>query len=235
MHFGKIILNFLLPPHCPICHEKVIEPHAICGMCFSKLHFIGDNVCSVCGAPLPLKGSKICGQCLQKKPAFNKAKSTLIYNETSKKLILPFKHSDHLELAPLIAKWMILCGKDLIQNRDIIMPVPLHKRRLFKRKYNQSAILSKIIAKQFCKDYQPSILQRIKNTPTQGHLNFKMRQKNIKGVFSVVNSNKITDKKILLIDDVYTSGATLNECAKVLIKSGAKQVDCLTFCRAGNQ
>lgn len=234
MNLRTFFLNFLLPPHCPICHEKVTEPHTLCGLCFAKLHFLGENVCSICGTPIS-KGNHLCGQCLKKKPYFHKAISVVFYDEMSKKLILPYKHADRLELAQLISKWMILRGKEVIQSADCILPVPLHKIRLLKRKYNQSALLGKMIAQKFHKPFMPLILFRHKNTPSQGHLNFKMRQKNIKGAFYIKHPEQIKGKNILLLDDVHTSGATLNECAKVLIKAGAKQVDCLTFCRAGNK
>lgn len=231
MSLVKQILNFLLPPHCPICHARLQDEFLLCGPCFSGLKFINNHICSLCGREI-LSG-KMCGECLRKSPKFDKCLSVFQYNTTIKSLILPFKHADHQELAPLFVKWLILKGKPLIEECDVLIPVPLHARRLFKRKYNQSALLAQKLAQHFKKEYQPLVLKRKRNTPSQGHLNKQKRQENIRGAFYVATPEKIQGKKILLIDDVYTTGATLNECAKVLKKAKVQKVYCLTLCRAG--
>lgn len=231
MKFFQKLLNFLLPPHCPICQKKILDSNAVCGKCFGKLNFISGAICQKCGKPLPYKEAKICAACLQKPPIYHRAISVLKYNETSKALILPFKHADYIELTPLLAQWMSNRGKNLILDCDYLIPVPLHITRLFKRKYNQSALLAKEIARVYHKGYLPSILIRTKHTESQGHMGAKQRKENLKNAFKVRNTNKIKGKKILIIDDVMTTGATVNECTKTLIKAGAQSVDILTLAR----
>ena len=225
------VLNFLLPPRCPICDKQIWDTHAVCGECFGKLHFISGAICQKCGKPLPYKEAQICANCLKKAPAYHRALSVLKYNEASKTLILPFKHADAIELTPLLIQWMSNCGKTLISDCDYIIPVPLHIKRLFKRKYNQAALLAKGLSKIHHKEYLPSVLTRVRYTEIQGHMNPKQRRQNIKNAFQIKNADKIKGKKILLIDDVMTTGATVNECTKVLLKAGANQVDILTFAR----
>ena len=228
----KFFLNFLLPPTCPICHQR-IESNGLCPKCFSGLEFIGTQKCSICGKPLDaiIPKMAVCGACLKNPPYFRQAEAVFKYNDTSKKLILAFKHVDHVDLNNLFIKWMEQNSGKLIQKNDLIIPVPLHWRRLLKRKYNQSALIAQGLAKNFGKIYDPLTLIRRKPTKSQGHLSPKERQKNIKNAFYVKNSNKIKDKTILLIDDVFTTGATVNECAKVLLQAGAKSVDVLTIVR----
>ena len=173
----------------------------------------------------------VCGSCLKERPYFHQTESILKYNDISRKLILAFKHGDHIELTDLFIKWINGCCSEIIDKNDVLVPVPLHWSRLLKRKYNQSALLAQKLAKKHHKFYEPLILKRIKATPSQGHLSPKERQKNVRGAFKVENLNKIKDKSILLIDDVFTTGATVNECSKILLKAGAKSVDVITIAR----
>ena len=226
------ILDFFLPPTCPICHKKGFG-NGLCSECFSKLEFIGTQKCSVCGRPLDaiVPGMAVCGQCLKDPPCFHQAEAVFKYNDISKKLILAFKHGDHLELKNLLIKWMTANSAKLITNNDIIIPIPLHWTRLLKRKYNQSALLAQELAQKHGKIYDPINLVRIKATKSQGHLPPNKRKKNIRNVFRVKDPERIKNKSILLIDDVFTTGATANECAKILLKAGAKSVDVLTFAK----
>ena len=228
----KLLLDFLLPPTCPVCHKKGIED-GLCPKCFSELEFIGTQKCSVCGQPLDaiVPGMAVCGKCLKDPPHFRQAEAVFKYNDTSKKLILAYKHGDHIELTELFVKWMATNSKALIEKNDILIPVPLHWKRLLKRKYNQSALLAQRLAKRYGKEYAPLVLVRKKATPSQGHLSPKERKKNVTGVFEVKRPEQIQGKAILLIDDVFTTGATVGECAKVLLKAGAKSVDVLTLAR----
>ena len=222
-------MDFLLPPTCPICHKKV-DNTGICPKCFSELEFIGKQKCSICGRPLDaiVPGMTICGKCLKDPPHFHQAESVFKYNDTIKKLILPYKHSDSIELTGLFVKWISANSSEMIAKNQIIIPVPLHWRRLFTRKYNQSALIAQRLAKKHNMLYAPLILVRSKYTSSQGHMSAKERKKNVKGVFSIKYPELIKDKSVLLIDDVFTTGATVNECAKVLLKAGAKSVDVLT-------
>jgi len=231
--FLNAFINFLLPPTCPVCHKKS-ETEGLCAECFSELEFIGTQKCSVCGKPLDIiipDIQNICGKCLKNPPHFHQAEAVFKYNDTIKKLILLFKHADHIELTELFVKWLCANSHQMILKNDIIVPVPLHWSRSLKRKYNQSALLAQRLAKRFNKSYAPLVLKRIKFTKSQGHLSRKERQKNVKGVFVVKHPEQIQGKSVLLIDDVFTTGSTANECAKVLLKAGAKSVDVLTLAK----
>lgn len=230
---AKLCLDFLLPPTCPICRQKISESTGLCPKCFSELEFIGLQKCSVCGRPLDavVPGMAICGSCLKDPPPFHQAISILKYNDVSKKLILAFKHGDHLELTKLLIKLINQNCSQIIEQNDVLIPVPLHWSRLLKRKYNQSAIITHKLALRHKKVYDPTILKRLKATKSQGHLSSKQRKENVKGSFSIKDPKNIQGKNILLIDDVYTTGATVNECTKILLKAGAKRVDVLTLAK----
>ncbi|MBQ3696040.1 MAG: ComF family protein [Alphaproteobacteria bacterium] len=230
-HFLNKLLNLVLPPVCPVCKEPVSENTTLCSKCFKSLKFITEPCCRVCGRPFPfdILGDHICAKCLSSPPLFEKARSVVIYDDMARKLILPFKHGDRLDLSPLFVKMMANTGAQLIQSSDLIVPVPLHRLRLLKRKYNQSALLAQGLAKHFHKEYIPDALQRIRFTPKQGKLSPEQRKKNVANAFRVKPHLSIQDKSILLIDDVLTTGATANECAKILLKAGATKVCLLTF------
>lgn len=230
---GLTLLNVILPPNCPVCGKKTAGEHDLCSHCYTKIHFITKPYCQCCGRPYEFKtfDELICGACLQKRPLFHKARAAFTYDDFSKKLILPFKHGRRTELAPFLVQLLIRVGNDLIKEADVIIPVPLHRFRLMKRGYNQAALLAGLLAKKYRKHYAPDVLKRIKHTKSQGHLSPSARAKNLQGAFHIVHASKIKNKRILLIDDVMTSGATVNACTKILLKNGAKQVDILTLAR----
>lgn len=227
------LLDFLLPPHCPICKKRTQSLHTLCPECFTSLRFITKPMCVKCGRPFEyqLNEELLCGSCLTKKVPFHKARAALVYDSFSKDLILPFKHADHIELAPLLTNFMEQAGSDLFPETDLLIAVPLHRYRLMKRKYNQAGILAKNLSKRIEKPYYPNVLYRSKYTQSQGHLHANERKRNVAKAFTVKNPHLIKGKRILLIDDVMTSGATLNECAKMLKRNGAKQVSYLTLSR----
>ncbi len=227
------ILNFILPPLCPICKKNILEANALCADCYKKIHFISKPYCSICGRPFYIKtfGKNLCGDCLKKKPVYHRARSAFIYDDFSKQLILSFKHADKTEHLPLLVNLLSQAGKELLSETDIIIPVPLHRLRLMKRKYNQAALLAQKLAHIHQKPYLPDSLIRVRHTKSQEHLKASERAKNMKKAFRVKNPHLIQDKRILLIDDVLTTGSTVSECAKVLLKSGAQKVYVLTLAR----
>ena len=227
------LLDFLLPPHCPICQKRTQSVHTLCSDCFTSLRFISKPMCVKCGRPFEfeLNDEMLCGSCLTKKVPFHKARAAVVYDDFSKDLILPFKHGDHIELAPLLAQMMERAGVDLFPQIDLLIAVPLHRRRLMKRKYNQAGLLAKLLSKRVGKPYYPNILFRTKSTVSQGHLRASERKKNVSKAFTIKNAHLVHNKNILIIDDVMTSGATLNECAKQLKRAGANHISYLTFAR----
>lgn len=235
------LIDLILPPKCLSCSALINEAHNICADCWKELHFISEPRCASCGYPFGSEmshidfstiGESLCGACQKKPRIFDKAISALRYDDHSKKMIIGFKHHDKLEYATFFAKLLRQAGTKIFDDIDIIIPVPLHKKRLFKRRFNQSAIVSNILSNYIEKPHEPTILIRSKNTPPQtGNMN--KRSKNVQGAFKVVSKykGKLTGKNILLIDDVFTTGATIENCSKSLKKAGAGKIYVLTIFR----
>lgn len=233
--FRKII-DAILPPRCLVCGKVINSDNSLCNDCFNNITFISSPYCKKCGAPLVdgVLDDLLCIKCLniKNKNVFRLSRSAIVYDEFSKKIILDFKFLDHLENKDLLVNWLIMAGKDIFEEGvDLIIPVPLHFTRILKRKYNQSAILAKDVALRKNIDIAFNALYKVKMTSPQVKCVGKERKKNLKGAFCVKNKKLIKGKRILIIDDVYTTGSTLKECAKVLLKSGAKSVDTLTVAK----
>ncbi len=207
----------------------------MCGECWSKIHFVESPACAICHHPFDyhIADGAICGACLKERPKYDKARSVFVYNDASRKLITGFKYADKTVATAFYARWMVNAGAELLQEADIICPVPLHYRRMIQRRYNQSALLAKAIARQTGLQLEQGLMQRIKHRPPQASLHRDDRKKNVKRCFAVhpKRAPLLKGKTVLLIDDVMTTGATLNECAVVLKRAGAKQVFCLTLGR----
>lgn len=237
MSWIQKIINIILPPRCIKCGNVLSDNNGLCTVCFNSLTFISEPYCQKCGHPFIeiKKGEKmLCANCIKKtnKTPFRYNRSSLVYNEESKKMILALKFMDKTENAPILASWMFLSGKDIWNDGvDIIIPVPLHYTRLLKRKYNQSALLAKEISKLSNIPVDYTSLIKYRKTRPQVEFSGQERIKNVKNAFSIKNPEKIKGKRIVLIDDVQTTGSTLRECAKVLKKAGAKSVDTLTTAR----
>lgn len=229
------LYDFLLPPRCLGCNILIKEPHAICSDCWKTLNFIMQPFCDTCGLPFEIEvdSHSLCGRCIHTTPVYRKARAALLYDEGCKPLVLRFKHSDAMQLAPLFGKWMLLAGSSLLEQADYIVPVPLHWQRLFMRRYNQAALLALELGKLTASTVVVDMLRRHRATPPQGSRHALSRSKNVAGAFSLKKSwqTRLKDKKILLVDDVMTSGSTLNSCAAPLLKAGVKQIDVLTLAR----
>ncbi len=229
------ILDFILPPQCLNCSTLVFQQGGLCAKCWEKISFISNPLCLHCGFPFDIQidTTNICGPCARKKAIFMKARAAIYYNDASKPLILRFKHSDALHLAPLFAEWLYHAGQELFPQADYLVPIPLHWSRLVYRGYNQAAILSQKLSKKTKITHLPDLLERNRKTPSQGTLSAKEREKNVLNAFNLNKKYQtlIRDKHILLVDDVLTSGATVHACTKILKKSGAKEVNILTLAR----
>lgn len=234
------LLDLLLPPKCLKCSVRVDSAYAICPDCWKDIQFLSDPKCSVCGYPFGVEmgadfsliGENKCAACQKTDRTYTKAISAVRYDDESRKMIIGFKYNDRLEYAQYFVNLLKIAGKDIFENCDLIIPVPLHHRRLMKRRYNQSAILSRILARQLSMEHQPQLLERTKNTPPQkGNIN--KRTLNVRGAFAVRAEfkSKVKDRNILLIDDVFTTGATVENCAKALKRAGAGEIYIATVFR----
>lgn len=209
---------------------------AISAKAWAELEFIATPYCEICGIPFEFQEAAIgdaCCECSEKPKKYNRARAALIYNDTSRDLILGFKHGDKTHIAPTFVPWLLRSGQKLIDQSDVIVPVPLHYRRLITRRYNQAAIIAQTLAKTAKKPHLPMALKRIKATASQGHLKADERTQNVANAFQINQRYKavIKDQTVLLIDDVYTTGATINECTKTLLEAGAAKVNVLTLAR----
>lgn len=228
-------LDVLLPPRCAGTGEVVDTPGMISPAFWGELGFIEAPFCTACGTPFGFENAlgMMCAACMEYEPDFDRARAPVVYNDASRQLILDFKHGDKMHFVHTFIPWMVRAGAELIEEADMIIPVPLHARRLWKRRYNQSAVLAEELGKRCGKQHLPDGLLRMRATVPQKGMSRKERRDNVKGAFAV-NGRYLTalpGKNILLVDDVYTSGATLNECAKTLKKHGAAKVSVLTIAR----
>lgn len=229
-------LHLILPHRCFKCDVILEGYNGLCSTCWAGIHFISKPYCAQCGYPLEihLGDGAICGQCAKGENALSHVRSLFVYDEMSKGLILKLKHGDALHSAPFYGEHLSDIAADVLEESQILCPVPLHWSRLLSRSYNQSHVLGKEIAKRRPRlDYLPRLLRRHRATESQGRLTTNQRFSNIQGSISLdkQQKNRIKGKRIVLVDDVMTSGATLNTCAKVLLRSGAERVDAITLGR----
>ncbi len=228
----------ILPPRCPVTGEIVDRPGMVSPAAWSGLRFVSAPHCACCGLPFEVLGEAmtglgdtLCGSCLAEPKIYGRARASLVYDDASRPLILAFKHGDQTQLTVTFAPWLQAASQTLMTDIDLIVPVPLHWLRLLRRRYNQAALLGHQLSGLTGKPCRPDLLIRAKNTPTQGHLNAKQRHENVHSAFRFNPKHDVTGKNILLVDDVYTTGATIEACSKVLLKNGAQRVDVLTLAR----
>jgi ComF family protein len=242
-------LDLVLPPRCLGCGGLLEDQGALCPSCWSAVTFLADPLCSCCGLPFAYDpaadaadaaaagtsadGELLCGACLAQPPAFARARAVMRYDDGSRPLVLSFKHGDRTEAAACFAGWMARSGAELLAQAEIVAPVPLHWRRLFARRYNQSALLASALARHSGVLDVPDLLQRRRATPSQGRLSRAERQRNVAGAFAVHprRAALLQGRRLLLVDDVMTTGATVSGCARAALKAGAAAVDVLLLAR----
>lgn len=231
----RLTLDIALPPLCPACRSPVGESLGLCAQCWSKLSPIAPPYCARLGIPFAYDpGPGILSmQAIADPPAYTRARAAVRYDEVARTLVQALKYGDRLDLAPIMGRWMTRAGHELLSETDIIVPVPLHWRRLWARRFNQSALLAKIISGLAGRPVGYHSLKRVKATPQQVGLSRAERALNVQGAFRVMPDGKadIFRRRILLIDDVLTSGATVDACTRALLRAGANSVDVLVFAR----
>ncbi|AWK86176.1 ComF family protein [Azospirillum thermophilum] len=228
-----LLLDALLPPRCLACGTAVDRQGGLCAACWTRLTFIAPPCCACCGLPFDfaVPEETLCGACLANPPPFDRARAVLVYDDGSRPLLLGFKHGDRIHAAGAYATWLARAGAEILRDADLIVPVPLHRWRLFRRRYNQAALISNALSKRIGVATVPDLLLRRRATRTQGGLGRLGRARNVKGAFALRRGAQVAGKRVVLVDDVLTTGATLAECAAVLRRAGAARVDLLTLAR----
>ena len=231
----QFLTNLILPPRCFGCGEITLEQDTLCSGCWKACSFLSPPWCNLCGWPFPYDApdQSLCPHCHRQPPLFIECRSALAYQDASRSFILKLKHGDATYLAPALSKLMARVGTGILSKTDLLIPVPLHWKRLFWRQYNQATLLSNHLSLLTAIPTYPNLLIRHRSTPKQGHLNRKDRYANVRGAFAIPKEKAyiIKGKSLTLIDDVFTTGATLTECARVLLKAGAKEVRVITLAR----
>jgi ComF family protein len=228
-------LNFALPPLCPACRGLVDGQGGLCATCWSTLSFIAPPYCERLGIPFvydPGPGV-LSMEAIANPPAYARARAAVRFDDVARKLVHALKYSDRLDLAPMMGGWMAQAGRELLANADAMVSVPLHWRRLWTRRFNQAAMLAKVISENSGVPTAHHVLERTRATPQQVGLSRPERASNVQGAFRVADGAKvdIRGKRLVLVDDVLTSGATIDNCARTLLRAGASNVDVLVFAR----
>jgi len=228
-------LDLALPPRCIGCGERVDANGLVCAACWARLTFIAPPFCDSCGAPFDfaVEGQRRCAACYANPPPYDRARAAVLYDEGSRGLILGFKHGDRLHAAPAFGAWAARAGAELLEDADLIVPVPLHRWRLIERRYNQAALIAEHAARHTGVRHIPDLLIRHRPTPSQGDMGPTARARNVAGAFrlSPRHADRVKGSRIVLVDDVLTTGATIGACARVLRRGGAARIDVLTLAR----
>lgn len=232
---GESALNFLLPPSCIRCDQPVLRQGHLCATCFSAMTFIAAPQCPRCG--LPFESTELdagpCTACVDAPPVFRQARAPFLYDEGVRRLLLPFKHGDRSTLAQVLAPHMARAGAAMLADRPILVPVPLHRLRLLHRRHNQAALLARALATITGCPTGLDWLRRLRATPPLDDCSAAERRAILNGAFAVRTRCRsvVAGRGVVLIDDVLTSGATANACARALLDAGATSVDVLVVAR----
>jgi ComF family protein len=229
----RATMDTIFPARCAACREPVGAHGALCATCWSEMHFITDPVCHHCGLPFGhvMGPVALCGACMQDRPAYTEARAVFRYDEHSRAQILALKYHDKTQLAPVFGSWLARMGSQYAPKAQAIIPVPLHYWRLLHRRYNQAALLAHALARETGLPVLTNTLKRVHATGSQAGLSRRGREENVRGAFKVARRESLKGISVLLIDDVMTTGATLNACARALHDAGARDVYALTLAR----
>src|SRR5690349_10690732 len=231
---SKLVLDIALPTLCISCREPV-DGEGVCAECWAKLSFIERPYCPRLGIPFVYDPGPdlLSMEAIASPPAYQRARAAVRYDDVARSLVHALKYQDRTDLAPAMGRWMARAGRELLQDADMLIPVPLHWRRAWHRRYNQSGALARVIEHASGVKLRGELLQRVRPTEQQVGLSRPQRASNVQGAFKVPADRQpeIAGRRVILIDDVLTSGATADACARALLRAKAVQVDVLVFAR----
>jgi ComF family protein len=229
------LIDTIYPPRCLACTAATDTAHALCPACWADTHFIAGTSCRKCGVPLMGEAGPedLCEGCQRHPPAWDRGAAAVLYRGAGRRIVLALKHGDRLDMVRPLAGWMARAGRELLQETDLIVPVPLHWRRLLMRRYNQSAELARGLARASGRPVVVDLLTRRRATTPQEGMGRDARAANQADAFAVTprRAAQLQGRAVLMIDDVLTSGATLSACAECLRAAGACRVDVLALAR----
>jgi ComF family protein len=230
----RLALDIALPTLCISCREPVAG-EGVCAACWSKLSFIAPPYCPRLGIPFVYDpGPELLSmEAIANPPAFGRARAAVRYDDVARTLVHALKYQDRTDLAAIMGRWMARAGQHLLAEADMLVPVPLHWRRGFSRRYNQSGLLARTIARQSGVAMRGEVLRRVRATEQQVGLSRTQRASNVQGAFQVSaeHQSDVAGRRVVLVDDVLTSGATVDACTRVLLRAKAASVDVLVFAR----
>jgi ComF family protein len=231
---ARLALDIALPTLCVACREPV-DGEGVCPSCWAQLSFIAQPYCPRLGIPFVYDpGPEMLSmEAIASPPAYQRARAAVRYDDVARMLVHALKYQDRTDLAPVMGRWMARAGRELLEGADMLIPVPLHWRRGWSRRYNQSGALARAIAVQSGVKLRGDVLQRLRATEQQVGLSRPQRASNVQGAFGVSADRKSAahGARVILVDDVLTSGATVDACARALLRAKAAQVDVLVFAR----
>ncbi len=231
----KGLINLLFPPYCPLCGKSILDQDGagFCKDCISLMIPINEPFCPGCSIPYSSASfNHFCQECSERERYYDRGRSLFIYKGKIKEAVHLFKYGGRRSLINSFEELIPRRIPAPLGNYDLVIPVPLHRRKLRKRGFNQSLLIARTVGRIWDIDVDPFILKKIKDTPPQTELSHDERVINVKGAFSVNNPERVFKKNILIVDDVFTTGSTIRECAKELKRFGAKSVDFFTIARA---
>lgn len=228
---AQALIDLVLPPRCPACRVIVDGDARFCAGCWGQLAFITAPHCACCGAPFDHDrgAGALCGECLAAAPRFTTARAAVVYGGPARTLVLAMKHGDRAHLAALMAAAMARIA--VLPADALLVPVPLHRWRLWRRGFNQAAVMARALSQLTGLETEMMALQRVRATPPSRGLGRTARAANVRGAFRVVDRERIRSRDVVLVDDVLTTGATADACARHLKRAGARAVHVLTYAR----
>ena len=232
---GRALLDLVLPPLCVACRAPVMSHGLVCGACWGKIGFISHPLCDRLGLPLPYGSGRplVSAAALASPPVYDRARAVARFDGVMRELVHGLKFHDRHEGLPLFARWLRHAGAELLEEADLLLPVPLHRSRLWSRRFNQAALLAQHLSRQTGIETAVTLLVRVRPTRQQVGLSMAERRSNVADAFEIApgQAARIRGRKIVLIDDVITTGATANACAHVLKRARAARVDLLALAR----